>query len=140
KMWNHARERRRRGQRRRLGELVLRMNYMASLFWSSLGLLLLLAYPYSERLLSPLVVIAALPYFVAMAGDLKACGYKRTDVFRMYGFNLLLLPVNLSGALRSLSQAVTGNKIAFARTPKVSNRTTTPISFVLFPIALIAFS
>jgi hypothetical protein len=140
KMWANARERRRRGQRRRLGELLLRINYMASLFWSSVGLLLLLVYPYSERLLSPLVLLAALPYFVAMSGDLKACGYKRTDVFRMYGFNMLLLPVNLSGALRSLSQAVTGNKIAFARTPKVADRTTAPITFILFPYALIAFS
>ncbi len=140
KMWAHARERRMRGQRRRIGELVLRINYMASLFWSSVGLLLLLAYPYSDRLLSPLVLVAALPYFMAMAGDLKACGYKRTDVFRMYGFNILLLPVNLSGALRSLSQAVTGNKIAFARTPKVRNRTTAPITFILFPYALITLS
>ena len=119
---------------------MLRLNYMASVFWASVGLLLLLVYPYSDRLLSPLVLLTALPYFVAMSGDLKSCGYKRTDVFRIYGFNLILLPVNLSGSLRSLSQAVTGKKIAFARTPKVRNRTTAPILFVLFPFVLIAFS
>lgn len=140
KMWASSRDRRRRGDNRRIGEIMLRLNYMASVFWASIGLLLLLAYPYSDRLLSPLVLLTALPYFIAMSGDLKSCGYKRTDVFRIYGFNLILLPVNLSGSLRSLSQAVTGKKIAFARTPKVRDRTTAPILFVLFPFALITFS
>lgn len=140
KMWAQSRDQRRRGEHRRLGEVMLRLNYMASVFWASIGLLLLLAYPYTDRLLSPLVLLTALPYFIAMSGDLKSCGYKRTDVFRIYGFNLVLLPVNLSGSLRSLSQAVTGKKIAFARTPKVRNRTTAPILFVLFPFVLIAFS
>ena len=86
------------------------------------GLVFLLAYPFESKLLSPLILLAALPYFAAMARDLKRCGYKRTDILRIYGFNLILLPVNLAGVLKSLQQAVTGKKIPFARTPKVSNR------------------
>src|SRR5205085_1470397 len=85
---------------------------------SSFGLVLLLAYPYDSRLLSPAVLLAALPYFLAMASDLRSCGYRRTDVLRIYGFNLILLPVNLAGVLKSLQQAMTGKKIPFARTPK----------------------
>ena len=122
------------------GELFLRMNYLASIAWASLGLVVLLAYPFNGALLSPIVLATALPYFVAMTGDLKRCGYKRTDVFRIYGFNLILLAVNVSGVVKSLVQAVGGQKIAFARTPKVRDRTTAAISFVLVPYVIIVFA
>ena len=140
KLWAQVRNRRRRGERSRPGELLLRLNYMASICWASFGLVLLLGYPYSERLLSPLVVLSAAPYFLAMSSDLKRCGYKRLDVFRIYGFNLVFLPVNLSGVLTSLGQAVTGRKIAFRRTPKVRDRTTAGFWFVVLPYGLVAFS
>ncbi|CAN5582127.1 hypothetical protein BH10ACT1_BH10ACT1_28810 [soil metagenome] len=140
KLWNQVRNRRRRGERTRPGELLLRINYMASICWASFGLLLLLAYPYSERLLSPLVVLSAAPYFLAMSSDLKRCGYKRLDVLRIYGFNLVFLPVNLAGVITSLGQAISGRKIAFKRTPKVRDRTTAGFWFVVLPYALVAFS
>jgi cellulose synthase/poly-beta-1,6-N-acetylglucosamine synthase-like glycosyltransferase len=140
KLWRQARQRRRSNQRGRLGELLLRINYMASICWSSLGLVFLLAYPYDSRLLSPLVLLAAAPYFLAMASDLKKNGYKRTDVLRIYAFNLILLPVNLAGVFKSLQQAMTNQKIPFARTPKVKDRTTAPLLFVVMPYAIVAFS
>lgn len=121
-------------------EVLLRLNYMASIAWASFGLIFLLAYPYDGRLLSPLVVMAALPYFLAMASDLKYCGYKRSDVFRIYGFNLILLPVNLAGVLKSLQQALSVKKIPFARTPKVKNRTVAPMMFVIIPVLIVVFS
>jgi cellulose synthase (UDP-forming) len=113
---------------------------MASTAWSSFGLLFLLAYPFDSKLLSPLILIAALPYFMAMASDLHNCGYKRTDIFRIYGFNLILLPVNLAGVVKSIQQAITGKKIPFARTPKVSDRTATPALFALAPFLIIGYS
>src|SRR5690606_24594461 len=97
-----------------LTEVLLRVNYMASIAWASFGLIFLLAYPYDGRLLSPLVILAAAPYFIAMASDLKYCGYNRTDILRIYGFNLILLPVNLAGVLKSMQQALTAKKIPFA--------------------------
>lgn len=75
-----------------------------------------------------------------MASDLKYCGYKRTDVLRIYGFNLILLPVNLAGVLKSLQQALTGKKIPFARTPKVKNRTIAPMWYVIAPLLIVGFS
>jgi hypothetical protein len=113
---------------------------MGSIAWSSFSLLLLLCFPYDNKLLSPLVFFAALPYFLAMAGDLKHCGYKRLDVLRVYGFNLVLLPVNLSGVLKSIGQGITGQKIAFRRTPKVRDRTTAAASFVIIPYLLAILS
>lgn len=121
-------------------EIIIRINYMASIAWSSLGLMFILAYPYDGRLLSPFVFLAALPYYIAMAYDFKYCGYKYSDIFRVYGFNLILLPVNIAGVIKSIEQAFTGKKIPFARTPKVKNRTASELIFVVAPILIVAFS
>lgn len=121
-------------------ELMLRLNYMASIAWGSFGLIFLLAYPYDGRLLSPAVFLAAVPYFLAMGSDLRECGYRFTDIFRIYGFNLVLLPVNLAGVLKSVQQALTGEKIPFARTPKIRNRTAAPVIYVIIPYLIVAFS
>ncbi|MDE1925502.1 MAG: glycosyltransferase, partial [Patescibacteria group bacterium] len=121
-------------------EFLIRMCYMTSIAWSSVGLLFILAYPYDGRLLSPLVLLAAAPYFIAMAMDLKACRYNYSDIFLIYGFNLILLPVNLVGSLKSLQQAVTTKKIPFARTPKVKDRTATAWPYLLAPLLIVGFS
>lgn len=140
KLWSQIRQRRYRRERIRLSEVALRVNYMASIAWATFGLLFLLFYPFDSRLLSPLVVGAALPYFLAMGSDLREGGHRFTDIFRIYGFNLVLLPVNLAGVLKSIQQAFTGEKIPFARTPKVRDRTAAPGWHVLMPYLIVAFS
>lgn len=140
KLWSVVRERKRKNEFVSAAEVLLRVNYMASIAWASFGLIFLLAFPYDSRLLSPFVLLAAVPYFLAMASDLKYCGYKRSDIFRIYGFNLILLPVNLAGVLKSLQQALSGKKIPFARTPKVKNRTVSPMLYVVTPLLIVAFS
>ena len=140
KLWRQVRERKRRGEHVSRIELLLRVNYMASICWASFGLIFLLAYPYDGRLLSPMVLLAALPYFISQASDLRYSGYKATDILRIYGFNLILLPVNLAGVLKSIQQSLTGKKIPFARTPKVKNRTASPLLYVIAPLAIVAFS
>ncbi|GAA1819976.1 glycosyltransferase family 2 protein [Nesterenkonia flava] len=140
KYWRQLQARRRAGEQIRAGEVLLRVNYMASIAWASVGLLFLLAYPYDSRLLSPLIIAAAVPYFLTMGADLRQTGYKFSDIFRIYGFNLILLPVNLAGVLKSLQQGMTGQKIPFARTPKVKNRTASPWLYVLIPALIVVFS
>ncbi|MET3369152.1 UNVERIFIED_CONTAM: cellulose synthase (UDP-forming) [Jeotgalibacillus campisalis] len=140
KLWNQLSQRRNQRQRVLFREVLLRVNYMASITWASFGLLFLLAYPYDSRLLSPAVFIAALPYFLCMGSDLRDCGHRFSDIFRIYGFNLILLPVNLAGVLKSLQQGLTGDKIPFVRTPKVKDRTAAPAIYVLIPYAIVAFS
>jgi cellulose synthase/poly-beta-1,6-N-acetylglucosamine synthase-like glycosyltransferase/chitodextrinase len=140
KLRRQSRARRRIGQRTRFGELFLRWNYMASISWSSASLLVLLAFPFSATLISPLLGLVALPYFLAMASDLRYCGYKRLDVLRIYGFNLVLLPVNLAGTLSSVVQGITASKAPFARTPKVRDRTVVPPFFVVAPYLLIGLA
>ena len=140
KLWAHIKDKKRKNEPVSQMAILLRVNYMASIAWSSVGLIFLLAYPYDGRLLSPLVLLAALPYFIAMGNDLKYCGYKWTDVFRIYGFNLILLPVNLAGVLKSLQQALNGKKIPFARTPKIKDRTGVQATYVIIPLLIVAFS
>lgn len=121
-------------------EVFLRANYLASITWSSLGLLVLLLYPFDQRMISSYAVLTALPYFVAMASDLRRVGYRRLDMLRLYGFNLLLLPVNLAGSVSSMVQAIGGQKVDFARTPKVRGRTAASLLFVVTPIAMLLWS
>ncbi len=75
-----------------------------------------------------------------MAVDLRHCGYRRRDVLGIYGFNLILLPVNLAGAGASMLQLVIGGRPAFKRTPKVRSRTTPGFTFVVMPYVFVAFS
>lgn len=127
----YRRAQRRAGHPLRWSETALRLNYMGSISWASFSLLLLLLYPFDGALLSPLVFLAALPYFLAMASDFKMLGYKRTDMLRSYGFNLILLPVNLAGVIKSLQQAASKSKTPFARTPKVNERTAAPAIYIV---------
>ncbi len=140
KLWATIRARKNRNELISRTEVLLRVNYMASIAWSSFGGLFILAYPYDGRLLSPLVLLAAMPYFLSMASDLKYNGYRYSDVFRIYGFNLILLFVNLAGVVKSIEQSLTGKKIPFARTPKINDRTSAGIIYVLTPVAIVAFS
>lgn len=140
KFLRQLRERRKRGERVPLTEILLRTNYMSSIAWASIGLIFLLAYPYDSRLLSLVVLLAAVPYFLSMGSDLRSTGYRFSDIFRIYGFNLILLGVNVAGVLKSLEQAITMKKIPFSRTPKVKNRTSAPWLYVLVPYAIVAFS
>ncbi|MCW2549367.1 MAG: putative cellulose synthase catalytic subunit 2, partial [Mycobacterium sp.] len=137
KMWRSRKVRAARGETNKISEQFIRVNYMASVAWSSLSLLLLLVYPFDSTLISPILGAIALPYFVGMASDLEYCGYKRHDVLRIYGFNLILMPVNLAGFFNSLVQALTGEKSTFSRTPKVSNRTVPDFLFVIAPYLVV---
>jgi cellulose synthase/poly-beta-1,6-N-acetylglucosamine synthase-like glycosyltransferase/chitodextrinase len=140
KLHRTSRARRAAGNRIKRSELFLRWNYMASISWSSTSLLILLAFPFSATLISPLLGVIALPYFIAMASDLRYCGYKRLDVFRIYGFNLILLGVNLAGTLSSIVQGITASKAPFARTPKVRNRTVVAPFLLIAPYLLIGLA
>jgi cellulose synthase/poly-beta-1,6-N-acetylglucosamine synthase-like glycosyltransferase len=140
KLVRAVRKRRQREERTSIGELLLRLNYMASVFWSSLFVLCLMVIPFSGHLISPLTYAIAAPYFLAMAVDLHYCGYKPLDAARIYGFNLLLLPVNLAGSISSIVQALTGAKGKFMRTPKVRDRTIPAFLYVVLPYLLVGFS
>ncbi|HSW21834.1 MAG TPA: glycosyltransferase family 2 protein, partial [Burkholderiaceae bacterium] len=100
-----------RGKRPGVAELAMRAHHLVSPMLSSLGVLLLaltlLLHSELAGLWLPLIV---LPSFVAYGLDLQRCGYGWRDLLRVYTLNLMLLPVNLAGVLRSLRQIFTGRK------------------------------
>jgi cellulose synthase/poly-beta-1,6-N-acetylglucosamine synthase-like glycosyltransferase len=128
---------RRRGERVRAAEVALRMDYLGSIAWTTVGVLVLLAIPMVGTLISPLLLLTALPYYLATAADLRFAGHRRVDALWVFALNLVLLPVNLAGVLKSLEQAVTGRKIPFARTPKVADRVAAPALFVTLPFVMV---
>jgi hypothetical protein len=81
--------------------------------------------------------LTALPYFCLYGRDLQLAGYRASDLVRVYALNLLLIPVNLGGVLKSLQQAWTGHKIPFGRTPKGRDRTAAAPLYVVALYVLI---
>ena len=115
------------GSRRKAAlQLLIRGHYLGSLMWVPMALLVLLLAPFDDSLAGVFLPLVAVPYFVTYGLDLVLSRRSISELLQVYGLNLLLIPVNLAGALASLQQAVTGRKVPFARTPKVLNRTASP--------------
>lgn len=129
------RGRRARGQRLRVGEVALRVDYLGSIAWTTIAAPLLMLVPAVGQLLSPWLFLTAVPFLLAQASDLRRVGHRPLDVVWVQALNLVLVPVNLAGVLKSLQQAATGRKIPFARTPKIADRVAAPALFVLLPYA-----
>ncbi len=124
------------GKSTKFSELLIRSNYLASIAWSTSALILLLVYPFNASLLQPVLIALPMPYFAAMASDMRTLGYRRRDLARTYGFNLLLIPINLAGVGTSIVQAILSDKSAFGRTPKVRERTIPALSFIVAPYVI----
>jgi cellulose synthase/poly-beta-1,6-N-acetylglucosamine synthase-like glycosyltransferase len=105
---------------------LLRLHYLSSIATSSIALLVLLFLPVDERMFSIWLPVLAAAYFGLYWRDLIQNGYRPGDILRVMAFNLMLLPVNLAGVLKSIQQGVTGKRTPFARTPKVEGRTAAP--------------
>ena len=90
-------------------------------------------------MLSPLLPLVAHSLLPLYGRDLVLCGYRATDLLRVYALNLVLLPVNLAGIVGSLRQAITGRPIPFHRTPKLADRTAVPAVIVLANYALVGW-
>jgi hypothetical protein len=120
-----------------LAEGLMRCHYLTSLAVVNIGLLVVLALPLGEGLETLWLPLTAVPYYALYTRDLRQSGYRAHDVLRVYALNLLLIPVNLSGAVASLYQAWTGQKTAFGRTPKTAGRTRVPPGYVVAEYVLL---
>jgi cellulose synthase (UDP-forming) len=122
---------------RKAVEGFFRCHYLVSIAAVNVGLLIMLACPFEENLHNPWLPLSATPYFFLYARDLARAGYRYADLLRVYALNLMLIPVNLGGVLKSLGQALTGHKTPFGRTPKVAGRTAAPALYVLAEYGLL---
>lgn len=119
-------------------EGFFRIHYLGSIAAVNIGLLILLGHTFEKSIESLWLPLTAVPYFLLYARDLRYSGYGIRDLARVYALNLLLIPANLGGVFKSLQQAITGRRIPFGRTPKVSGRTSAPARYVLAEYALLA--
>lgn len=120
-----------------LAETFLRVHYLSSVATVNLAFLLIMFGPFSRNMGIVWIPLSMLPYMLAYVRDLVHCGYRWQDFPRVYALNLLLLPVNLGGALRSVFQILSGRRAPFARTPKVIGRTAMPGLYVLLEYLLL---
>lgn len=124
---------------RLLKELFMRFNYLAMTTLSVAVMYLFAFYSFSPRLSTPLLIYANIPLLLLYSRDLKVCGYRYTDVFRVIALNLMLLPIITAGVLKQMQQIITGRKVPFARTPKVKNRTGAPAMYYLMELVMIGY-
>jgi cellulose synthase/poly-beta-1,6-N-acetylglucosamine synthase-like glycosyltransferase len=124
---------------RLLKELFMRFNYLAMTTLSVAVMYLFAFYSFSPRLSTPLLILANIPLLLLYARDLKVCGYRYSDVFRVIALNLMLLPVITAGVLKQVQQMITGRKIPFGRTPKVKNRTGAPAIYYVLELVMIGY-
>src|SRR5262249_36101637 len=109
-----------------LPQALMRGYYLTTPAIANVGLLVLLLYRFEAGLYNRWLWVMAAPYYYLYGRELRFSGYRWSDLLRVYAVNLLLLPVNLAGVLRSLQQGLTGRKAPFGRTPKIEQRTRTP--------------
>jgi len=105
---------------------LVRLHYLTSIATGSIGILLLLFLPVDPGLFSIWLPVLAAAYLSMYWRDLLQNGYPPADILRVSAFNIMLLPINLAGVMKSIQQGVTGTRTPFARTPKVEGRTSAP--------------
>jgi cellulose synthase/poly-beta-1,6-N-acetylglucosamine synthase-like glycosyltransferase len=111
----------------RLGETLIRAQYLLGAPLGSIGVVVLLVCPSTPGAVwTPWALPAFAAWLVIYGRDLRHNGGRLADLFRALALNAMLLPVNLAGALNSIGQLWTGRKIPFQRTPKVRDRTAAP--------------
>jgi cellulose synthase (UDP-forming) len=118
-------------RRSKLIECFFRFHYLTSIAAVNFGLLIMLGHSFDASIESPWLPLTALPYFFLYGRDLRQNGYPLSDLVRIYALNLLMIPINLGGVLKSIQQGLTGQRIPFGRTPKVIGRTAAPAGYVL---------
>jgi hypothetical protein len=116
---------------RRFSEAFLRTHYLASIAASNIAFLILLLCPFNQRLGPPWLPFLGIPYLLLFARELALSGHRARHVIDVTALNLVLLPVNLGGVVKSIQQALLGHKTPFARTPKVVGRTPSPALYIL---------
>ncbi len=126
------------GRIARLPETILRLYTLTAVLGSASVLFIIsVPFPDGRRFPAFLLLACVLPYYWVLGKDLISCGYEWWDLPRVHAMDLLLIPVNLTGLLKSLRQGVTGRRSLFTRTPKVPGRTAAPPVQILMPVFIL---
>ena len=99
----------------------MRAYYLCSPTFISVALIMLSLSPFDAGIATVWFPCTALPYFVLYARDLRLLGYSWADLPRVYTLNLMLLPINLAGVIRSIQQMLSSRYASFAEHLRLSN-------------------
>lgn len=124
------------GRLKRLGELLLRSNYLLSTLVGNLCVVVVMTAVDASSPVLLITIVAMAPYFVLYSFDLRRLGYRAIDVLGVCSLNLMLIPVCLGGVLDSILQLVTRRRGRFIRTPKVGTRTVIRPADMLFSLGV----
>ncbi len=117
---------------------IMRIGYLINLSLGSLAVLATLIYPMQGSLICCLAA-GGIGYALVYGADLLRMGFHVRDLPQVYALNLMMIPINLGGAAKSLHQAWSGKKTPFKRTPKTKGRTSVPLFYVAAEYALMIF-
>ena len=123
---------------RRFMQGIMRMGYLVNLSLGSTAVLTTLICPMQSDLITCLAV-GGLGYALVYGADLIRMGFGFRDLPRVYAINLMMIPINLGGAAKSLHQAWTREKTPFLRTPKIRGRTSAPFLYIAAQYGLMLF-
>jgi cellulose synthase/poly-beta-1,6-N-acetylglucosamine synthase-like glycosyltransferase len=123
----------------KMKEGFFRVHYLISIALVNIGLIIMLGHSFEKSITGIWLPLTAIPYFYLFARDLRYSGYRMKDIAAVYALNLLLIPINIGGVMKSVQQAITRKRIPFGRTPKVSGRTAAPGLYVAAEYALVAW-
>lgn len=112
------------------------VHYLISLALINFGILASFLHSFQGCIDRTWLVGLIIPWAVLYTRDLAYNGYRKRDLLYVTVLNIVLVPVNLGGVLKSLQQMVTGKRIPFSRTPKVVGRTGAPALYVALEYGL----
>jgi cellulose synthase/poly-beta-1,6-N-acetylglucosamine synthase-like glycosyltransferase len=116
----------------KFGDGLMRMQNMLSATISGIAPPILLGARFDDSIVPLWLSLVVLPYYFQYGSDLVLAGYRWRDLPRVYALNTcLLLPVFLAGTWQSIRQMIYGRPIPFRRTPKIADRTSTPVAYLL---------
>jgi hypothetical protein len=125
---------------KRFGHGLLRFQSLLSACFSGIGFSILLFYPFDDSLVPLWLPLATLPYYYLYATDLVLAGYRWTELPRVYALTtILLVPAYVVGTVQSLRQAFSGRPTLFRRTPKIADRTPTPLAYAATILAMLLY-
>jgi len=120
-------------------EFFMRFHYLSSTTTTCIAAATMLLYPFGEVSGIGWITLSTLPCLMLYSRDLRNCGYKYSDSIRICALTIMLFPIMIGGILKQFQQMITGKKIPFGRTPKVSGRTAAPALYCLIELALLSY-
>lgn len=118
---------------------LLRIHQQISTFSTNLALLAFFSLALPGTFYNAWLGAAVLGYALLLARDLKHAGYPWSDALRAYALKLLLLPVNLGGALTSLHRAWTHTATASQHSPQEGDSAGTGLPYYLAAYGLLIY-